>query len=146
MAIEVKAGRLIVVEIDLNDVGDGVGTPNWVRIAQQNTSGLSRSTDLFDATNKDDNGWPRAAASRTPWSFSCEVKLDPTDPAYIYLETKWRAKQRVWARFNATDAAIGGSIRFGQVWIATFDEDAPEGDAYVATLELQGDGELKNAA
>lgn len=137
----VYAGRQILIKVDTNGVG-GAGA-NWVTVGQQRGGGLARGSETADATHKDDAGYPSAVITRTPWSISCDGALNPSDTAWTYLLTNWKAKTKVWVQVD--ESAISGEKVEGQAIITDFSKEFPEGDLASYSLEFQGDGELANS-
>lgn len=135
----VNAGRDVLIKVDTADTGGGTAT--WVTIAQQRGGSFSRTTELADATHKDDNGWQSSIGTTLGWSLSVDGALDPNDPAIAHLRTQYDAKAKVWVQFDAS-AITGGQKKEGQAWIANYTEEAPVGDVLGFTLELTGDGAL----
>ena len=131
-------GRKVKIKVDLNSVG-GAGA-NWVTIGQQRGGGLSRTSETADATHKDDDGYPRAVITRTPWSISVDGCLNPADPAWAFIHQKWKEKAQPF--FQVDRSEIGGSKEEGQCTITDLSEDFPESDLVTFTAELQGEGPL----
>ncbi len=137
----VYAGRQVKVRIDTNGVG-GAGA-NWIHIAQQRGGSFSRTSDTADATHKDDNGWPSAVITRTPWSVSCDGAMNPADSVWSYLKTQWAAKNKVWVQVDAS--AIGGEKVEGQCIVTDLSYEFPESDLVTFTGEFEGSSPLVNS-
>lgn len=137
----VHAGREVFINIDTSDVG-GTGA-NWTKIGQQRGGGISRTSETADATHKDDQGYPSAVITRTPWSVSADGALDPTDSVYAQLVTAWKNKNKVWVQSD--EGLISGEVVEGQAIITDLSKEFPESDLVSYTCELQGDGELASS-
>lgn len=138
----VYAGRQVVVKIDTVE-GGGAGA-TWVTIGQQRGGGFSRTSETADGTHKDDNGWPDAIVTRTPWSVSCDGALNPADAAWALLLTTWEAKTKAWIQVNAFD--IAGEYVEGECIITDLSYEFPESDVVTFTCELMGASSLVTSA
>ena len=134
----VYAGRQVLVKVDTNETGGASAT--WTTIGQQRGGGFSRTSETADATHKDDNGWPDAVITRTPWSVSCDGALNPADTAWALLLTNWEGKTKMWVQVNANP--ISGEYVEGQAIITDLSYEFPESDVVTFTLELQGASSL----
>jgi len=130
----VYAGRQVLVKIDTNESGGASAV--WATIGQQRGGGFGRTSETADATHKDDNGWPDAVVTRTPWTVSCDGALNPADSAWALLLTTWEAKTKVWVQVNAHP--IGGEYKEGQAIITDLSYEFPESDVVTFTCELMG--------
>ena len=137
----VFAGRQVKIKIDTNGVG-GSGA-SWVALGQQRGGGFGRTTETADATHKDDNGWPAAVITRTPWSISCDGAVNPADSAWTYLKTQWGNKNKVWVQVDASP--IGGEKVEGQCIITDLSQEFPESDVVTFNAEFEGASALVNS-
>lgn len=132
----VFAGRQVLVKVDTNGVG-GAGA-SWITIGQQRGGSFGRTSETADATHKDDQGYPSAVITRTPWSMSVDGAMNPADSAWSYLLARWKAKEKPWIQVDAS--AIGGEKTEGTCIIANLTYDFPESDLVSYTAEFTGDG------
>lgn len=137
----VYAGRQVLIKVDTSGVGGSGAT--WATIGQQRGGGLTRGSETADATHKDDQGYPSAVITRTPWSISCDGALNPADSAWSYLRTNWKNKAKVWIQVD--ESAIGGEKVEGTCIITDLSKEFPEGDLVSYSMEFQGDGALANS-
>ena len=134
----VYAGRQVLVKVDTNETGGATAT--WQTIGQQRGGGFGRTSETADATHKDDNGWPDAVVTRTPWSVSVDGALNPADTAWTLLLTNWEAKIKTWVQVNAFP--ISGEYKEGEVLITDLSYEFPESDVVTFTCELMGSSPL----
>jgi len=134
----VEGGRKVKIYVDLN--GNGGSGANWALVGQQRGGGVSRGTATADATHKDDDGWESHAITTNNWGISADGALKVGDTALAFLRTKWRAREKVYAKIDRT--ALSDISEVGLSSIEDMSEDFPVGDVISYQLQLKGDGAL----
>lgn len=131
-------GKDVLIRIDLLGVG-GTGA-SWTTITQQRKGGLDRGSKATDSTHKGSNGWEKSFITGTNWGIKCGGLLDPSDPALVFLEAKWAARQKIYVQRDAS--AIGGTKKEGKSVINSYSESFDVDNLVEFELDLKGDDAL----
>lgn len=112
--------------------------PVWTKVGGQRGASLSRSSDTFDATNKDSLGWKEFEAGFKEWSIEADGLVLTDDTAYTALETAYTAGAKV--KVQIMDA--NGSDYTGTAIVTDLPIDMPYDDLVTYSCTLQGTGAL----
>jgi len=133
------AGRKLVINIDLNDVG-GAGA-NWAKVAQRRGGSLGRTSETADATHADDDGWRRSIITTIGWTVSADGILKANDPAWLHLKAVFEDANEVYVQIDASPLTGGEKVE-GLAVITNLSYEFPQSDVVPFTIELTGNGAL----
>lgn len=112
--------------------------PVWTKVGGQRGASLSRSSDTFDATNKDSLGWKEFEAGFKEWSIEADGLVLTTDIGYVALETAYTSGAKV--KVQIIDA--NGADYTGSAIVTDLPIDMPYDDLVTYSCTLQGTGAL----
>ncbi|SFH22993.1 Predicted secreted protein [Desulfotomaculum arcticum] len=104
----------------------------------QSNATLNRSTNIVNATSKDDGGWAANLAGINSWGLECEGYLMASDAALDQMETIWASRQTVLAEIRMPS----GKKYTGECIISDFPAEFPQEDAATYKLSFTGTGAL----
>jgi hypothetical protein len=139
MAIQIGGDTRLQV-----DTAASEGSPTWVDIGFETSSGINIAPDTVSADTKGNNGWGTQISILNRFTISCEIQADRSDTSLAYLETNAFARTRTHFRWNITNStpAGGDGTMTGWGYISGYDMAAEIAGTVTVSITVEGDGEL----
>lgn len=112
--------------------------PQYVTVAGQRGSSLSRDAETLDVTSKDSDGWNESIAGFKSWAIDADGLLTQDDAGFLALEEAYMEGETVLISLTTPS---GGKYE-GNAIITSFPLDASYDDVATYEVSFSGTGKL----